>query len=212
MLARLGVTRSTIVVAYDDAGSSIAARLWWLLRWFGHGGGRVLDGGIAAWTAAGHALSIEAPILAEAPLLELVPGGAGVVDKATVDRLRVAPGAVILDARARERFEGRSEPIDARPGHIPGARSALFVENLVAPGGAFLAASALADRYRSLGALRPSRSFATAGPASPRATICWRWRSRAARMRCSTKGRGATGRGIPSCPPRWEREAPKERA
>ena len=154
VLARIGVTRSSIVVAYDDAGGAIAARLWWLLRWFGHEGGRVLDGGIAAWTAAGHALSIDASAVTEAPLLELVPGGAGVVDKLAVDRLRVAPGAVILDARARERFEGRSEPVDARPGHIPGARSAPFVENLVAPGGAFLAASALADRYRSLGALQ----------------------------------------------------------
>lgn len=154
VLARIGVTRDSIVVAYDDAGGAIAARLWWLLRWFGHEGGRVLDGGLAAWTAAGHALSTEVPALAPAPRLELVPGGAGVVDKATVDRLRVAPGAVILDARARERFEGQSEPVDARPGHIPGARSAPFIENLVAPGGAFLAASALAERYRALGALQ----------------------------------------------------------
>jgi thiosulfate/3-mercaptopyruvate sulfurtransferase len=154
VLARIGVARSSIVVAYDDAGGAIAARFWWLLRWFGHGGGRVLDGGLAAWTAAGHALSIEEPAIAAAPLLELAPGGAGVVDKATVDRLRLDPGAVILDARARERFEGRSEPVDARPGHIPGARSAPFVENLVAPGGAFLSAAALADRYRELGALQ----------------------------------------------------------
>ena len=60
-LARLGVERDTLVVAYDDAGGSIAARLWWLLRWFGHGGGRVLDGGIGAWLAAGHPLSTEVP-------------------------------------------------------------------------------------------------------------------------------------------------------
>lgn len=152
-LAHIGVTRGTIVVAYDDAGGAIAARFWWLLRWFGHAGGHVLDGGIAAWTAAGHPLSTDVPALTTASLLDLVPGGAGVVDKATVDRLRGDPGAVILDARARERFEGQSEPVDARPGHIPGARSAPFVENLVAPGGAFLPASELADRYRKLGAL-----------------------------------------------------------
>lgn len=153
VLARIGVTRSSIVVAYDDAGGAIAARFWWLLRWFGHAGGRVLDGGISAWTAAGYPLSTEAPALTTAPQLGLVPGGAGLVDKSTVDRLRVEPAAVILDARARERFEGRSEPVDARPGHIPGARSAPFVENLVAPGGAFLSATELADHYRKLGAL-----------------------------------------------------------
>jgi thiosulfate/3-mercaptopyruvate sulfurtransferase len=154
LLARIGVTRNSILVAYDDAGGAIAARFWWLLRWFGHPGGRVLDGGIAAWTAAGHPLSTEAPAFTTAPRLELAPRGVGLVDKIAVDRLRVDPRAVILDARARERFEGRSEPVDARPGHVPGARSAPFVENLVAPGGAFLATSALAERYRELGALQ----------------------------------------------------------
>jgi thiosulfate/3-mercaptopyruvate sulfurtransferase len=154
VLARLGVSRGSILVAYDDAGGAVAARFWWLLRWFGHPGGRVLDGGITAWIAAGHPLSTEAPAFTTAPQLELAPRGIGVVDKVAVNRLRVDPRAVILDARAPDRFEGRSEPVDARPGHIPGARSAPFVENLVAPGGAFLPASALADRYRALGALQ----------------------------------------------------------
>jgi thiosulfate/3-mercaptopyruvate sulfurtransferase len=154
VLARLGITRDTILVAYDDAGGAIAARFWWLLRWVGHAGGRVLDGGLPAWTAAGHELSTEVPTFTVAPQLELVAGSVGLVDKSAVDRLRLDPDAVILDARARERFEGRSEPVDARPGHIPGARSAPFTENLVAPGGVFLPAAALVDRYRALGALQ----------------------------------------------------------
>jgi thiosulfate/3-mercaptopyruvate sulfurtransferase len=151
-LAGLGVEAHTTVVAYDDAGGAIAARLWWLLRYFGHGGGRVLDGGLPAWLAGGRALSTEAPRLAPAPLLTLSEGHAGVVDKSAVDRLRRTPGALLLDARARERFEGRSEPVDARPGHIPGARSAPFADNLVAPGGALLPPAALAERFRALGA------------------------------------------------------------
>ena len=154
VLARIGVTRSSIVVAYDDAGGSIAARLWWLLRWFGHAGGRVLDGGLPAWIAAGHTLVTTSPALTTTPQLELRPRGVGVVDKVAVDRLRSDPRAMILDARARERFEGRSEPIDARAGHVPGAIAAPFVENLVAPGGVFLPAQALVDRYRTLGALQ----------------------------------------------------------
>jgi thiosulfate/3-mercaptopyruvate sulfurtransferase len=154
VLARIGVTRSSIIVAYDDAGGAIAARMWWLLRWFGHPGGRVLDGGLPAWTAAGYPLTTSSPALTMAPQLELKPRGIGLIDKVAVDRLRVDPRAMVLDARARERFEGRSEPVDARPGHIPGAVAAPFVENLVAPGGVFLAAPALIERYRSLGALQ----------------------------------------------------------
>jgi thiosulfate/3-mercaptopyruvate sulfurtransferase len=153
-LARLGVTPGALVVAYDDAGGAIAARLWWLLRYFGLGGaGRVLDGGIQAWIAAGQPLETGEPAVAPAPLLELTPGGAPVADKADVDRRRRDPAAVILDARARERYEGRSEPIDARAGHIPGARSAPFAGNLRAPGGPFLDRDALERRYLELGAL-----------------------------------------------------------
>jgi thiosulfate/3-mercaptopyruvate sulfurtransferase len=159
-LSRLGVGRDTIVVGYDDAGGAIAARLWWLLRHFGHGGGRVLDGGIGAWTGAGLPLSTEVPRIATAERLELVsgpPGAAGVIDRAGVNALRCAPGkAVILDARASERYEGKVEPIDARAGHVPGARSAPFVGNL-APGGVFLDRAALEDRYGRLGALDAER-------------------------------------------------------
>ena len=169
-LSRVGVTPETCVVAYDDVGGAIAARLWWLLRYFGHpvhragapsgpissavrAGGRVLDGGLQAWVAAGHPLSTEAPAIEPAPEMELVPGGALVADKAAVDEHRRDPGVVILDARARERFAGQIEPIDARAGHIPGARSAPYVENLRAPAGAFLDRDALERRYRELGAL-----------------------------------------------------------
>ncbi len=170
-LSRAGVTPETCVVAYDDAGGSIAARLWWLLRYFGHpiarpagapsapgsssirAGGSVLDGGIQAWIAAGHALSEEVPAIEPAPLMELVPGGALVADKAAVDALRREAGVVLLDARARERYEGRSEPIDARAGHIPGALSAPFVESMREPGGALLDREALERRFRALGAL-----------------------------------------------------------
>lgn len=154
VLARIGVKRGSIVVAYDDAGGSIAARLWWLFRWFGLAGAVVLDGGLPAWIAAGHPLVTATPALTMAPQLALRPRGVGVLDKVAVDRLRVDPRAKILDARARERFEGRSEPIDARAGHVPGAISAPFVENLVAPGGVFLPPQALASRYRELGVLQ----------------------------------------------------------
>jgi thiosulfate/3-mercaptopyruvate sulfurtransferase len=152
LLSRLGVGKDTLVVAYDDAGGGMAARLWWLLRYFGHGGGRVLDGGLQAWRAAGRPLETEVRARRQAPRLPLAPRPAMVVDKARVAALAGSPDALVLDARAAERFEGKSEPVDARPGHVPGARSAPFADNLVAPGGPFRSPEELTRRYGALGA------------------------------------------------------------
>ncbi len=65
-MAALGVDDSTWVVAYDTVGGMYAARLWWMLRWAGHAGASVLDGGLAAWQAEGGAI-VATPALARAP-------------------------------------------------------------------------------------------------------------------------------------------------
>lgn len=152
VLARLGVTPTTRVVAYDDAGGAIAARVWWLLRHFGLRGGAVLDGGVGAWTRAGGHLTTKAPAIVPSAPLALVARAGDVADKRAVDRLRTSSGALVLDARAMERFEGKSEPVDARPGHIPNAVSMPFAGNLEEPGGRFLDRAALAERYGDAGA------------------------------------------------------------
>jgi thiosulfate/3-mercaptopyruvate sulfurtransferase len=74
-----------------------------------------------------------------------------VVDAVTVDRLRRDPRALLLDARATERYEGRVEPVDPRAGHIPGAKSAPTAGNL-RPDGTLLSPEELHTRYRALGA------------------------------------------------------------
>ena len=151
VLARLGITATTTVVAYDDAGGAIAARVWWLLRHFGLDRGAVLDGGIDAWRKAGGALTTDVPVIEPAPSMNLVARTGDVVDKRAVDALRKEARAVLLDARAAERFEGKSEIVDARPGHIPGARSLPFAGNLTSPGGTFLDRDALAARFDAAG-------------------------------------------------------------
>ena len=147
---RAGIRPDTHVVAYDAAGGAYAARLWWLLRYFGHERVSVLDGGWPAWQAAGgpaEAGESRVPTTSFTPR----PNRALVVDAAAVERLRRDPRALLLDARATERYEGRVEPVDPRAGHIPGAVSAPYAGNL-RPDGTLLSADELRARYDALGA------------------------------------------------------------
>jgi thiosulfate/3-mercaptopyruvate sulfurtransferase len=132
-LGRWGVGAATAVVAYDAQGGMYAARAWWMLLWIGHGAASVLDGGLPAWRAAGGATESGAGRLpADGPPHPL---GGSLVPAMDADTLLSSLGRVtLLDARAGERFRGEVEPLDARAGHIPGARSRFFKENLQADG------------------------------------------------------------------------------
>ncbi|MCV0402243.1 MAG: sulfurtransferase [Chloroflexi bacterium] len=150
VLGDAGIGDEHVVVAYDDAGGSSAARLWWLYRHFGHDGAcAVLDGGIDAWTGAGLALETDAPEYPAATWTPRTPRE-DTLDADAVAAL-LATDAVVLDARAGERYRGETEPIDARPGHIPGALSAPWTDNLGSDG-RFLPPLALRERYAKLGA------------------------------------------------------------
>ena len=139
-LGKLGLNHGDDVVAYDDAGGAVAARMWWMLRSIGHGGEvRVLDGGIQAWIEAGQPLQTDQvlPVPAEYPV---VSGFDGVVRH---DQLE---GRVVADVRAPERYRGEIEPIDPKAGHIPGAVNYPLVGNL--EDGRFRSPEELAERYR----------------------------------------------------------------
>ena len=149
VLGQRGIGDEHVVVAYDDAGGSIAARLWWLFRHYGHDGqAAVLDGGIGAWTSAGLPLETDSP--AYPPATWTVRHVAD--DLVGTDEVVGMLGGetLLLDARARERYRGETEPIDPRAGHIPGAVSAPHADNLGADG-RFLPADALRRRFRALG-------------------------------------------------------------
>jgi thiosulfate/3-mercaptopyruvate sulfurtransferase len=133
------------VVAYDEAGEGGAARLWWLLRHFGHGAVAVLDGGLHAWRAAGGPVDDlpPRPWSSGDPFEPHARGG----DLADADELvaRASDDALdVIDARAPARFRGEVEPIDPVAGHIPGARNVPF--STVAPDGLFLAPEELRGR------------------------------------------------------------------
>jgi thiosulfate/3-mercaptopyruvate sulfurtransferase len=132
-LGRWGWHPGLTVVAYDAGGGAmVAARLWWLLRIAGLPA-RVLDGGLAAWVAAGlpleHGTTKRQPTRVE---LDLDAGQVLLTD--AIERGRHTPGMLLLDARAEPRYRGEVEPIDRVGGHVPGARNRPFVDNLQADG------------------------------------------------------------------------------
>jgi thiosulfate/3-mercaptopyruvate sulfurtransferase len=146
-MAELGIGSNSHVVAYDDLGGAMAARLWWMLDNLGHRGGvAVLDGGIQAWIAAGKQLSTDEPHYPPAHL-ELATDWTKVISREELaDRL----GEVrLLDARAPERYRGEVEPIDPVAGHIPTAVNAPTTGNVDAAG-RFRSSAALRDRYLDL--------------------------------------------------------------
>ncbi|MFJ4778858.1 sulfurtransferase [Streptomyces sp. NPDC088762] len=147
VMRRAGVSADVPVVVYDGGQGWAAARAWWLLRWTGHPDVRVLDGGLAAWTAEAGQLSAEGVTPAEGDF-KPTSGPAGLLD-ADGAAARAREG-VLLDARAGERYRGEVEPIDPVGGHIPGAVSAPTTEN-VGPDGRFLPADALRERFAALG-------------------------------------------------------------
>ncbi len=155
-LRRWGIDEESSVVAYDDADGSSAARAWWLLRWAGLRDVRVLDGGIAAWTAAGLPLTTNMP--APEPTNVVVrPGAMPVLDATGVAEL-VARGGVLLDARVEPRYRGEVEPVDPVAGHIPGARSAPTSGNVDASG-RFLSPKQLREQFAGLG-VEPGQAVA----------------------------------------------------
>jgi thiosulfate/3-mercaptopyruvate sulfurtransferase len=147
-LRRLGVDDDRPVVVYDDAGGTVAARAWWLLRHLGHTDVRLLDGGYPAWTAAGLPVETgEGPVPRPGGFAAR-PGGMPVLDASGA--AEVARDGVLLDVRAVERYRGEVEPVDPVAGHVPGAVSAPTTGNL-APDGRLLDPTRLRDRFAALG-------------------------------------------------------------
>jgi len=145
-MRRAGVRRDRPVVVYDDWQGRAAARAWWLLRHHGHGDVRVLDGGWSAWLADGHP--------AETGPVDVAPGDFTVAaspQTPVVGPEQVLDVAVLVDARAPERFRGDTEPVDPVAGHIPGAVNVPTTANLD-DRGRFLPPQRLREAYARVGA------------------------------------------------------------
>lgn len=124
-----GIDQNTQVVAYDDKGGMIAARLWWMLRWMGHSAVAVLDGGWQAWLELGCPTKsgIETRERRE---FRPYPDPERIAVTNQVTAMVRKPGSKLIDSRSPERFRGESEPYDPVPGHIPGAVNAPHTETV----------------------------------------------------------------------------------
>jgi len=142
-----GVSSQRPVVVYDDGDATVAARAWWLLRYFGHDRVRVLDGGYAAWLSAGEPVSTQ-DVAAVPGDFAAEPGHLPVLDAGGA--AEVAQSGILLDARAPARYRGETEPVDPVAGHIPGALSAPTAEN-VTSAGFFRPVAELQARFADLG-------------------------------------------------------------
>ncbi|MDG4665323.1 sulfurtransferase [Mycobacterium sp. 236(2023)] len=120
---RWGLRDGVPTVVYDDWNRAGSARAWWVLTAAGVADVRILDGGLAAWTASGGSLETGSPTVEPGDIsVHFEDLYDGALPTLTADEVAEFDG-VLLDARAPERFRGETEPVDPVAGHIPGARN-----------------------------------------------------------------------------------------
>lgn len=148
-LGALGLHNGMQAVVLDRQAITTSGRLWWMLKWCGHEAVAVLDGGLAAWKAAGGAVET-GPGAPPAPAtFALKPPLVGTAARDEIAGALGRPGLTLVDARAAARFRGETEPLDPVAGHIPGALNRPFTEN-VTPDGRFKPADQLRAEFARL--------------------------------------------------------------
>jgi thiosulfate/3-mercaptopyruvate sulfurtransferase len=147
-LGNWGIDENVQVVAYDGAGGMVAGRLWWMLKWLGHERVAVLDGDFRAWFHEERP-TVRGEESRSPRTFTPRPQSQWLVDASEVLAHLHDPKVTLLDARARDRFRGENETLDAKAGHIPGAKPAPYGENLDAKG-RFLSPQQLAERFQTL--------------------------------------------------------------
>ena len=144
-----GVSAQTPVVVYDRNGVNYCGRLWWMLRWCGHGPVWVLDGGLQAWEAAGGEVASGEEAAPESTTYTLSEPKVRLVHTSEVWAQLGRPAQTLIDARAEARFKGEVEPLDPIAGHIPGALNRPFGLN-IGPDGLFKPAAQLRQEFEQL--------------------------------------------------------------
>lgn len=162
LASRWGIDGGTQIVVHDQAGGVFAARAWWLFRWLGHERVALLDGGLAAWRAAGLPLSTAASTR-PARIFEPKPDMTRVVGVSDIVAALGSPKLQVVDARGADRFAGQNETMDPRAGHVPGAVNHPFALNLSREGRLHDAASLRTAWLSTLAGREPKEMVAMCG-------------------------------------------------
>ena len=134
MISRFGIHKDDLVVIYDTQGGGMAARLWWLLRYYGYAHPVILDGSFNAWKNLNYPVETGINSRPAVPIPNLVPNNEMVVFKEEILSKLGSNDLLLVDARSPERFQGEQEPIDPIAGHIPGAVNRFHASNLDSSG------------------------------------------------------------------------------
>jgi len=151
LMAKLGIGPSTRVVAYDDRGGIYAARLWWILNYFGHGNAALLDGGWTKWTLEKRATSSETPTPTAPAAFRAGPGLVGHATARDVLAAINKPGVKLVDARTPAEIEGRDLRGIKRAGFIESSIPVYWEDTLDPTTKAFKPAAEIARLYRDRG-------------------------------------------------------------
>ncbi len=148
-LSSVGFDNSMQAVVLDRNGGAYSGRLWWMLKWMGHDAVAVLDGGMAAWQAAGGDIAtgeepahFQSNFALHPPLRELRSAQEVLAQLGSTTQ-------TVIDARAPERYRGEVEPLDPVAGHIPGALNRPFSQNF-GPDGRFKSPEQLRAEFESV--------------------------------------------------------------
>lgn len=121
LMGQLGVGEDTLVVTYDDNNALVAARLWWVLKYYGHDNAKVLNGGWHRWLSEGRRVTFHAAKPAPATFVAK-PRPELIADAEYLAAKYDDPGCQVLDARTDEEWAGTNSRGNRRSGHVPGAR------------------------------------------------------------------------------------------
>ena len=152
LMSRLGIGNNTRVIAYDERGGIYAARLWWILNYYGHTNVALLDGGWVKWTAEQRATNATVP----APAAAAFKVKPGTVKVATADEVKAAinkPGVKLIDARTQGEIDGKDLRNIKRGGYIESSVPVYWEDTLDPTTKAFKPAAEITKIYRDKGVM-----------------------------------------------------------